>query len=119
MGAVEQPGEYVVDSLITLYQSLQMAKGLSPAASKKISVTRQGQTKIFDLNRYLVEGDLSQNPILFGDDFVRTEFADDFAKIYVVTDTLNYVEYFEMEREKRSEERRVGKECRSGRSTEH
>jgi len=104
MGAVEQPGEYVVDSLITLYQSLQMAKGLSPAASKKISVTRQGQTKIFDLNRYLVEGDLSQNPILFGDDFVRTEFADDFAKIYVVTDTLNYVEYFEMEREKRVDE---------------
>ncbi len=103
-GAVEQPGEYVVDSLVTLYQSLHMASGLSPAASKKISVTRQGKTRVFDLNTYLVEGDLSQNPILFGDDFVRAVFADDFAKIYVVTDTLNYVEYFEMEREKRVDE---------------
>ncbi|MBW6516100.1 MAG: SLBB domain-containing protein [Candidatus Cloacimonetes bacterium] len=99
-GAVTKPGEYVVDTLMTLYQSLQLAGDLSPAASKRIKITRNEQIKIYDLNRYFALGDLSENPLVFSDDLIRVDFANEFAKLYVVTDSVNYVEYFEMETEK-------------------
>ena len=101
LGAVNRPGEYVVDTLMTLYQSLQLAEGLSPAASKKIKITRHEETKVYNLNRYLTSGDVASNPLVFSDDLIWVDFAEEFAKLYVVTDTINYVEYFEMETEKR------------------
>lgn len=104
LGAVINPGEYITDTLTTLYQSLQLANGLSPAASKKITVVRNQETRVYDLNRYLRYGDLSQNPLIFGEDRIHVGFAEEFTKLYVVTDTVNYVEYFEMETEKRVSE---------------
>jgi protein involved in polysaccharide export with SLBB domain len=100
LGAVNQPGEFIADTLVTLYQSLQLALGLSPAASKKISLTRNNETRVYDLNRYLKNGDLSENPLILSDDLIKVDFAEEFAKVYIVTDSVNYVEYFEMETDK-------------------
>jgi protein involved in polysaccharide export with SLBB domain len=97
VGAVNRPGQHVADSLLTLHQSLILAGGLSPAASRKITLTRRGESRVFDLNRYLMHGDKSHNPFVFSDDLIRATFADDYAKVYVVTDSVNYVEYFEID----------------------
>ncbi|MCB5231219.1 MAG: polysaccharide biosynthesis/export family protein [Candidatus Cloacimonas sp.] len=96
LGAFNSPGEYPADSLMTLSQSLRLARGLHPSASRKINITRRGETKTFDLNRYLTEGDITQNPLVMGDDLITAAFAENFVKVYVVTDTTNYVEYFEI-----------------------
>ncbi len=100
LGAVNRPGEYTTDSLITLYYGLQMAGGLHPSASRRVKITRQEKTTEYNLHQYLSAGDISQNPLLMSGDLVQARFAENYAKLYVVTDSTNYVEYFEVEREK-------------------
>lgn len=99
LGAVNHPGQYIVDSLTTLYRTLQeKAGGITPAGSRKVSIIRRGETRLFNLNDYLRYGSIQENPLLFNEDVVYVDFAEDFAKLYVVTDTVNYVEYFEIEK---------------------
>jgi len=100
LGAVKQPGEYVVDSLLTLYNSLQKAGGIVAGGSRKVNILRKGTTKEYDLNDYLLYGNLEENPLLFNDDVVFVDFAEEYAKIYIVTDSVNYVEHFEIENDK-------------------
>ena len=97
IGAVNSPGLHMADSLLTLQHALFLADGLSPAASRKIALRRRGKEKVYDLNRYLLDGDKSQNPLIFGNDLIIVDFASEFAKVYVVTDSVNYVEYFELD----------------------
>ncbi len=98
-GAVIKPGEYIAEGLVTLDQALNLCEGLLPYSSRKIEIIRNGKKTVYDLRKYLVEGDLSQNPIIFEDDIIFVPFADNFAKVFVSNDTTYYVEYYELEKE--------------------
>ncbi len=95
IGAVSNPGEYIIDTLATLSQSLKIAGGLIPAASKKVDIIRRGKRTTYDLRDFLLNGNQKQNPLIFGEDLIVASMAKDFAKIQVVTDSVNFVEYIE------------------------
>jgi len=95
IGAVSHPGEFVADTLMTLYQSLKMAGGLVPSASKKVDLVRRGTKTTYDLREFLRTGEQSHNPIVFGEDLIIAKMAEEFARVYVVTDSVNYFEYIE------------------------
>lgn len=100
LGAVSHPGEYMADSLLTLQGGLEKAGGITPSGSKNVKVVRRGISREYNLNNYRFYGDLTENPVLFNDDIVLVDFAEAYAKVYVVTDSVNYVEHFEVEEEK-------------------
>ncbi|MCD4828582.1 MAG: SLBB domain-containing protein [Candidatus Cloacimonetes bacterium] len=95
-GAVVKPGEYVTEEMITLYQALQLAEGLLPGASRKVRLIRQSKVVVYDLRKYLAEGDLTQNPVVQHDDLLQAVFAENAARVFVNNDTLNMVEYIEL-----------------------
>ncbi len=99
LGAVKNPGEIVVDSLSTLNQSIKKAGGFVSSASRKVTLFRRGENHRINLNSYLYHGTLEDNPYLFDGDIVFVDFAESFAKLYVVTDSVNYSEHFEIEDE--------------------
>lgn len=96
MGAVNNPGEIVVDSLSTLNQSIKKAGGFASSASRKVTLFRRGEPQRINLNNYLYHGKIADNPYLFNGDIVFVDFAESYAKLYVVTDSVNYSEYFEI-----------------------
>ncbi len=98
-GAIAKPGEYVSEGLITLDQALALSGGLLPYSSRKIEIIRNGKKTVYDLRKYLSDGDLSQNPLIFEDDIIFIPFASNYAKVFVSNDTTYFVEYYELEKD--------------------
>jgi len=96
-GLVVRPGQYLTEIPISLNQALLMAGNLLPNASRKITISRNGKMIICDLDKYYLYGDLSNNPMIMHDDILITDYAKNFVKVYVNTDTINYTRYVELE----------------------
>lgn len=95
-GAVLNAGDYVTEEFLSLYQALELSGGLLPVASRKVRLQRNNQTMVYDLRRFLSEGDLTQNPLVMPDDHIHAGFVESFAQVYVNNDTLNHVEFYEL-----------------------
>ena len=98
-GAVKKPGNYNSEEMISLDQAIMLSGGLLPSASKKIKIRRDQKVVNADLQDFLLNGDLEDNPYILHDDKIQVNFAENFIKVYVNNDTLNTVEYVEIEDE--------------------
>ncbi|MEA1971679.1 MAG: SLBB domain-containing protein [Candidatus Cloacimonadota bacterium] len=99
-GAVIRPGTYVSKNILRLNQVFHLSKGLAPIASKNISIFRNGEELKFNLNKFLQNGDKSQNPFVMDDDIVNVQYAKKYIKIYhnqhANADSVNF-EYVDLE----------------------
>ncbi len=98
-GAVAFPGEYTPETTVNLYNALKLCGGLLPYSSRKVEITRNGKKTVYDLRKYLSDGDITQNPLIQEDDIIHVPFANDYAKVFVSNDTTYYVEYYELDKE--------------------
>jgi protein involved in polysaccharide export with SLBB domain len=94
IGAVPNPGEYIRDDIISLFQALNTAGGLMTAASKEVTIRRNEQDHVYDLNRYIMHGDLSQNPLILSEDVIIVKYAENYVKIYIA-DEIEFIELSE------------------------
>ena len=64
-GGVKNPGIVTITSVNTLWEAIVLANGFIKGASyRKIELLRNGKKTIFDLSRFIRDGDLAQNPLL-------------------------------------------------------
>ncbi len=96
-GAVVVSGNHIFEDIVTLYEISKLPRGMMPAASRKIKITREGITKIYDLRKYIRDGDESHNPAIYDGDIITYEYAKDYAKVYVYSDTSCVIEYIELD----------------------
>ncbi|MBN2443526.1 MAG: SLBB domain-containing protein [Spirochaetales bacterium] len=64
-GGVENPGYSTVTAINTLWEAIVSAKGFKKGGSyRNISLTRKGITNHYDLVKFIIDGDFTQNPRL-------------------------------------------------------
>jgi len=80
-GAVIKPGTYVSRAILTLNQVFHLSQGLAPLASKNISIFRNGRELKYDLNKFLQNGDTTQNPYIMDSDIVNVAYAKNYVKV--------------------------------------
>ena len=97
MGAVNRPGEYISDNIITLQQALVMANGLSSTASRHIRILRNNEIREYDLNKFFAYGDTSVNPMIMQDDVIMVNLATDYVTVYTNTEGNSTIETIEIE----------------------
>lgn len=95
-GMVVKPGAYVSEEIPTLCQALVLAGGTGASSSKVITIKRNKKSETFDLKKYLNDGDVSQNPLIYNDDVIIVKPASNFIKVFTNNDTINYVESVEL-----------------------
>jgi len=96
LGAVVQPGEFKSERLITLHQALNLTGGMVASASRQVRLLRNNNILEFDLNRYFMDNDLSENPLIMHDDVIMVNLAESFVTVFTNNDTLNFVETVDM-----------------------
>jgi protein involved in polysaccharide export with SLBB domain len=96
MGAVVNSGEFLSEELVSLHQALNLSGGIAAAASKTIRILRNEKLLTFDLNKYFLDHDISQNPLIMHDDVIIVNYAERFVKVFTNNDTINYVESIEL-----------------------
>ncbi len=96
-GAVVYSGSYIFENIMTLYDISKLPRGMMPSASRKIKITRDGITRTYDLRKFIRNGDVSNNPVVYDGDILTYEFAKDFAKVHVYSDTSCVIEYIELD----------------------
>ncbi|MCD4651893.1 MAG: SLBB domain-containing protein [Candidatus Cloacimonetes bacterium] len=109
-GAVQFPGEFYAERPLTLYAALRFARGLMTTASHRIEILRNGRKIDVDLRKYLTLHDLSQNPLIYHDDIIHVDYAENFAKVFVNIDTLTTSELYEIDNYVTVREIRAGME---------
>ncbi|MEM5948361.1 SLBB domain-containing protein [Spirochaetia bacterium 38H-sp] len=76
-GAVKTPGRITAFSLMSLYEAVGAAGGPRDNASlRRIELTRDGETKTYDLLSFVAFGDEKQNPRLIPGDKIRVPIAN-------------------------------------------
>lgn len=98
LGAVIMPGEKISPTIPSLFEAITLGRGMLPQASRKVTVTRNGTSKEYDLRRYLIEGDTSQNPLIQDGDRIMAVFAESYVRISTNNDTTLVSEYYELDR---------------------
>jgi protein involved in polysaccharide export with SLBB domain len=64
-GGVKSPGVVTVTPVVTLWEAIVLARGFKEGGSyRQIKLLRNEKEYIFDLGKYIREGDISQNPRL-------------------------------------------------------
>ena len=96
-GAVVYSGNHIFENTMTLFEVSKLPRGMLPSASRKISITRNGNTNVYDLRKYIEDGDESNNPMIYDGDIITYKYARDFAKVHVYSDTSCVIEYFELD----------------------
>jgi protein involved in polysaccharide export with SLBB domain len=96
-GAVRAPGQFTSEPIPTLFEALLLGKGLLPQASRKVTVIRGSDSQVYDLQKYLIDGDVSQNPLIQDGDRIEATFAENYLRIYAYNDTTLVPEYYEMD----------------------
>jgi protein involved in polysaccharide export with SLBB domain len=96
-GAVRAPGEHDSPSLPTLSEALNVGKGLLPQASRKVTVIRGSTKTVYDTKKYLLDGDVSQNPFIQDGDRIDACFAENYLRISAFNDTTLASEYYEID----------------------
>jgi protein involved in polysaccharide export with SLBB domain len=77
VGAVSLPGIYTVSAAAHLTDLLFLAQGFSNNASKLVTVIgKGGDTTTYDLDRYYLDNEMSQNPYIETGDQVKIEEVD-------------------------------------------
>ncbi|MFQ6606392.1 MAG: polysaccharide biosynthesis/export family protein [Fidelibacterota bacterium] len=88
-GAVEYPGYVTVTPVTRLYDAIVKAKGVQKYGdSETIYLVRHGEKKEIKLKQFLLNGDLTQNPVLMEDDVIIIPFLPS-----VEGDEYNLTEY--------------------------
>ncbi len=95
-GLVVRPGAYVSEEMPTLCKALVMAGGTGASSSKVITILRDKKKYEFDLKKYLNEGDVDNNPLIYNDDVIYVRPAKNYIKVYTNNDTINFVESVEI-----------------------
>ncbi len=103
-GAVNIPGEFISEELLTLSLAIRKAGGITNAASNRVIIKRSGKEIECNLSKYLSEADNSQNPIIYSGDIIEVPFAKEALKVYANNDTVNVVEAIELSQETSVEE---------------
>ena len=96
LGAVIRPGEYTIPSLITLHRAIERAGGLSVRGSREVRILRNNNLLSFNLNDYLINNDLSANPLIMHDDIIMLNLADRYLTVFTNRDSVNFIETIEM-----------------------
>ena len=95
-GAIRTPGEYNVDSVITLMQAVLFADGFAAQASRRVKILRGATITEYDLNLFLTEGDTRNNPFIMQDDIIMVNLAEEYVSVYTIQDpsiTLQVIEF--------------------------
>lgn len=88
-GAVENPGYVTVSSIARVRDAIRAAKGVQKYGSNEIIfLERDGERKELHLKKFLLEGDISQNPNLKEGDIIIVPFVESTEK-----EKLNFTEY--------------------------
>ncbi|PID28526.1 MAG: hypothetical protein CSB55_04125 [Candidatus Cloacimonadota bacterium] len=96
-GAVNMPGEFESEYPLSLYQALMLGKGRVSSASSKITVINGKRKNVYDINKYLLEGDLTQNPVVNSGDVIVVDYAKEVVQVFVNNDTVSVARNFETE----------------------
>jgi len=77
LGQVRMPGTYRLPPSTRMAEAIEMAGGIGPRGSmRKIELKRNNRTvRTYDLNAFLYEGHLDQNPFLLDNDEIFIPFA--------------------------------------------
>lgn len=84
-GAVVKPGTYRIPVLSRLTDALGAASGALPEGSLRtivVNAATTGKSTTYDLNRFFMRGDLSQNPYIQEGDSIFVNFKTKAVKVY-------------------------------------
>jgi len=99
-GAIVNSGVYFTQRMITLNEALASAGGALSTASRTVTIIRNGQRLVYNLNLFYSESDLTMNPWIMQDDLILVDYAENYVKVFGTFESQNYIEYIELQSEK-------------------
>lgn len=83
LGNVESPGTYRLPPSTRIAEAVNFAGGITKTGSKRmVELRRKQKVKRYDLSKFRLEGDLSQNPFLLDNDIIFVPFAEKNVEIF-------------------------------------